>query len=159
MANWGRTGLTKADDGNVEIDLVGAYTTFTAEIQNEIETIIRRLGREMQAELEKKSPDGEFLEKKYKGKRYRYSRRKYGASPGSYKHGWKVKFSDRKKGMGGRIAATAYQKGEDYRLVHLLEFGHRMPNGGTFGGNPIVSQIQEKYRQKVYEEIRRLLSK
>ena len=34
-----------------------------------------------------------------------------------------------------------------------------MPNGGTFGGNPIVSQIQEKYRQKVYEEIRRLLSK
>lgn len=111
MANWGRTGLTKADDGNVEIDLVGAYTTFTAEIQNEIETIIRRLGREMQAELEEKSPDGEFLEKKYKGKRYRYSRRKYGASPGSYKHGWKVKFSDRKKGHGRKDSSHGIPEG------------------------------------------------
>jgi len=34
-----------------------------------------------------------------------------------------------------------------------------MPNGGTFYGNPIVSQIQEKYRKKAVEEIKRLLYK
>ena len=105
--SWGRTGLTRSDDGNVEIDLVGAYITFSAEIQGEIEMIIRRLGREMQAELEENSPDGKYYLKKYKGKTYRYSRK----SSGAYKRGWKVRFSDKKKGTGGKITATAYQKG------------------------------------------------
>lgn len=66
--SWGRTGLTRSDDGNVEIDLVGAYITFSAEIQGEIEMIIRRLGREMRAELEEKSPDGKYYLKNTKGK-------------------------------------------------------------------------------------------
>lgn len=154
--SWGRTGITGSDDGNVEIDLVGAFITFSAEVQNEIEMIIRRLGREMQAELEEMSPDGRQYLKRYKGKTYLCNNRK---SSGAYKRGWKVRFSDSKKGTGGKLTATAYQKGEDYRLVHLLEFGHRMPNGGTFYGNPIVSQIQEKYRKKAVEEIKRLLYK
>ena len=66
--SWGRTGITGSDDGNVEIDLVGAFITFSAEVQNEIEMIIRRLGREMQAELEEMSPDGRQYLKRYKGK-------------------------------------------------------------------------------------------
>ena len=154
--SWGRNGLTRSVDGNVEIDLVGAYITFSAEVQNEIETIIRQLGREMRAELEEMSPDGRQYLKRYKRKTYLCNNRK---SSGAYKRGWKVRFSDSKKGTGGKLTATAYQKGEDYRLVHLLEFGHRMPNGGTFYGNPIVSQIQEKYRKKAVEEIKRLLYK
>lgn len=167
--NWGRTGITRADDGYVEIDLVGAYITFTAEIQNEIELIIRRLGREMLKEIEEKVPDGEFYEKIYKGKRYRYSREYKGKiqryrktprrTPGTYKKNWKVTFTDRKKGIGGKITATAHQKGEDYRLVHLLELGHKMPHGKDYKGNPIIAQIQDKYRKKVAEEIRRLLAR
>ena len=167
--NWGRTGITRSDDGYVEIDLVGAYQTFTAEIQNEIEMIIRRLGREMLKEMEEKSPDGKFYEKKYRGKTYRYSReykgkiQRYRSSqrrtPGTYKNNWKVTFTDRKKGTGGKMIATVHQKGADYRLVHLLEFGHKMPNGGYYEGNPIVAEIQDKYRKKVAEEIRRLLAR
>lgn len=167
--NWGRTGIIKADDGYVEIDLVGAYRTFTAEIQNEIEYTIRRLGREMLKEIEEKSPDGEFYEKTFNGKTHRYSREYKGKiqryrkskrrTPGTYKKNWKVTFSDRKKGSSGKISATVRQKGEDYRLVHLLELGHKMPNGGRYEGNKIIGQIQDKYREKLYKEIQRIVSK
>lgn len=59
-------------------------------------------------------------------------------------------------GLHGRVtSATWYVKAPDYRLTHLLVYGHATRNGGRTTPNPFLQRAVEKvipeYEQKVQE--------
>lgn len=134
-----------------EIDLVGAYRTYSADIRKEIEAAAERLGREMLEELRVATPVGKH---EYKGlrKRYRKSERRI---PGQLKNDWKLK----KTSSDGKVSVKAYAAKDSSGIVHLIDRGHRMPRGGNYPGKPFVTEIQKKYREKLCREIERILSK
>lgn len=70
---------------------------------------------------------------------------------GKYKDGWEVDFTGRKKGN-----RSAVIHNEQYRLTHLLEFGHAKRSGGRVSAYPHIANAEKKYIdifQKRVEEI------
>ena len=58
----------------------------------------------------------------------------------------------------GRIKVTVYNK-KDYRLTHLLEYGHPMPKGGRSPAIPHIKPIEKKYTNKYVETVVSALKK
>ncbi len=60
------------------------------------------------------------------------------------------------RGLRGQdVSATWYVKAPDYRLTHLLVYGHATRNGGRTTPNPFLQNARDKvvaeYEQKVQE--------
>lgn len=60
------------------------------------------------------------------------------------------------KGLRGQeVSATWYVKAPDYRLTHLIVYGHATRNGGRTTPNPFLEKARDKvvaeYEQKVQE--------
>lgn len=133
-----------------EIDLVGAYRQYSKSVQRKIEAAAKRLGREMLEEIQEQTPIGNHT---YRGLKRR-KRKTERLIPGQLKADWKI----RNVSDGDGVHVTAYASKSSSGLVHLLDLGHRMPRGGEYRGSGFVTEIQKKYREKLYAEIERILS-
>lgn len=132
------------------IDLVGAYKSYSAEIRNEIEAEVKSLGRKMYEEVVHTSPVRQIPDTWVRSRQRR--------KPGTFKEGWQIRVTRNDR---GRVTATVRQKGEDYRLVHLLEFGHKIAKGGEAPKDKSklnrVGDIQKKYAEEMNKAIQKIL--
>lgn len=136
------------------IDLAGAYKKYSAEVRNKIEAEVKSLGRKMYEEVVRTSPVRQIPDTWVKSRQRR--------DPGTFKEGWQVRVTRNDR---GKITATVSQKGEDYRLVHLLEFGHNIErNNRKVGEAPKdksklnrVGDIQNKYAEEMNKAVEKIL--
>lgn len=112
---------------NLEAEITKALSTFNEDVSKEIEESVDNLADKTASKLR-------------------------GASPirtGEYANDWDVKRDKR----GRRII---YQK-EEYRIAHLLEFGHAKKNGGRVAAITHIKPIETEVIKEFEEDIRRRL--
>lgn len=56
-----------------------------------------------------------------------------------------------------KIIGQWYVKGKDYRLSHLLEYGHALKNGGRVDGTGFISKASEEIINNYTREIEEVL--
>lgn len=72
---------------------------------------------------------------------------------GRYARGFKITNSDEY----GKTKRVIWNK-KNYRLVHLLEFGHAFVNhGGRYNGKPHLRPAYEKYGAELPDHIKRII--
>lgn len=75
---------------------------------------------------------------------------------GKYKRSWKVKTTRDTPYLYER---TVYASGKEYRLTHLLEFGHRTSKGSRTAAQshiaPAAKRIREEYVKGINDIVRR----
>ena len=72
---------------------------------------------------------------------------------GKYKKSWVVKTT---KENANAMEVTVHSKNR-YQLVHLLEFGHALRNGGRYEGKAHIAPAEQKGMEQLKEEIERAL--
>lgn len=65
-----------------------------------------------------------------------------------YYKGWKA---TPKSLISGRVEYVVHNA-KDYRLAHLLEFGHVLRNGGRTKAIPHIKPVEEKYTDEFYQD-------
>jgi hypothetical protein len=65
-----------------------------------------------------------------------------------YYKGWKA---TPKSLITGRVEYVVHNA-KDYRLAHLLEFGHVLRNGGRTKAIPHIKPVEEKYTDEFYRD-------
>ena len=128
-----------ANDINTEIERV--LTIYTEEINTKLRDITRESMRKLVKETKATAPRG---------------RRN-----GQYKKSITANYQGLKpsaNGLKGQdINAIWYVRAPDYRLTHLLAYGHATRNGGRTSANPFlqnaVNKVIPEYEQKVQEAI------
>ena len=111
--------------------LVGACEEFVEETKRELEAGLKKIGEESVAEIKKIAPV-------YKGKNKKTAK-------GAYRRNWTYRVDKER----GRINVTVHVKGQNYRLTHLLEYGHASRGGGRAKAIPHISIINEKAEKQV----------
>lgn len=112
---------------NLEAEITKALSTFNEDVSKEIEESVDNLADKTASKLK-------------------------GASPvltGEYANDWNVKRDKR----GRRII---YKK-KEYRIAHLLEFGHAKKNGGRVAAITHIKPIEIEVIKEFEEDIRRRL--
>ena len=75
---------------------------------------------------------------------------------GKYKRSWKVKTTQNTFAV---YEKTVYASGKEYRLTHLLEFGHKTRSGGRTKPQshikPAADRITSEYVKEIKEIVRR----
>ena len=75
---------------------------------------------------------------------------------GDYAKGWAVKTEESKRGK-FRFIAIVHQRGDTYRLMHLLERGHALVAGGRKVGHasakPHIAAAEEAAINMLHDEI------
>lgn len=111
--------------------LVGACEEFVEETKRELEAGLKKIGEESVVEIKKIAPV-------YKGKNKKTAK-------GAYRRNWTYRVDKER----GRIDLTVYVKGRNYRLTHLLEYGHASKGGGRAKAIPHISIVNEQAEKKV----------
>lgn len=106
--------------------LTEACMTYTEETVEKVESGIEQIGKEATAEVKSLSPVDE----------------------GKYKRSWTCNIEKAK----GTFVVTVHVKGKEYRLTHLLEYGH-MNRDGTSRARafPHIEKANEHAHEKVNE--------
>ena len=122
--------------------LVSACEEFTDDVKQELEQGIIKIGEEAVDEVKKLAPV-------YKGKKQNRRVTRKGESKnrtkGTYKRNWTYRVDKER----GKIIVTVHVKGGDYRLTHLLEYGHASKGGGRAKAIPHISIVNENAEKKV----------
>lgn len=126
-----KTTVDKLDKEVMKI--LEAYRNATDEVVDEA---VKITAKEAAGELKKANPPGS-------GKYGKWD--KYNAS-------WTV--SQTKTDMRYHYKATVHNK-KYYRLTHLLEKGHALPQGGRSKAFPHIAPVEAKANEKLLERIRR----
>jgi len=71
---------------------------------------------------------------------------------GDYKKTFKITKQDSR----GKVKRIVWNK-KNYRLVHLLEFGHAKVSGGRVAAKPHLAPAYEKYGAKLPEKIKNII--
>lgn len=111
--------------------LVSACEEFTEETKRELEAGLNKIGEESVAEIKKIAPV-------YKGKNKKTAK-------GAYRRNWTYRVDKER----GSINVTVHVKGRNYRLTHLLEYGHASKGGGRAKAIPHISIVNEQAEKKV----------
>lgn len=123
---------------DLRIDIVGAYSRYTDDVQKKIKRAVRQIGEEMRLEAIERSPVG----------------------TGNYKSGWIRTIVNKN----GHIKAVVRNK--IYQLPHLQECPHyigrreqgRRYPGADGGAVGVIREINKKYSDKLNEKIEEIIS-
>lgn len=72
-----------------------------------------------------------------------------------YYKGWAIK---KKINKNGKYVLAVWNK-TNYRLTHLLEFGHNVKNGGKVKAVPHIRKVEEKMSKEFEEELKKKIRK
>ena len=72
-----------------------------------------------------------------------------------YYKGWAIK---KKINKNGKYVLAIWNK-TNYRLTHLLEFGHNVKNGGKVKAVPHIRKVEEKMSKEFEEELKKKIRK
>ena len=109
----------------LEKEVMKYLTEYKEDISEAVENVSNRVGKEATNELKDKSPK----------------------LTGDYAKGWRLK----KDKIGKNRYTVKIHNKTNYRLTHLLEFGHVTRNGGRTRAIPHIRPIEEKYK-KIFEQ-------
>lgn len=70
---------------------------------------------------------------------------------GTYAKGW------RSKATGDDLTYKVYNSGQQKSLAHLLEFGHKMPDGGRTKAIPHILKNRNETEDRILKELERRL--
>lgn len=106
--------------------LTEACRTYTEEAVEKVESGIEQIGKEATAEVKSLSP----------------------TDKGKYKRSWTCNIEKAK----GTFVVTVHARGKEYRLTHLLEYGHMNRDGTTRArAFPHIEKANEHAHEKVNE--------
>lgn len=71
---------------------------------------------------------------------------------GTYRKSWKHKRDGTIRGK-WRMSRVVYSKNPDYRLTHLLEFGHAKVSGGRVKALPHIRQAEENASARLFDKL------
>lgn len=106
-------------------------------IDEEVKETVNKIAKEAKEDLINDSPRS----KKERSQKY-------------YK-GWAIK---KKINKNGKYVLSIWNK-TNYRLTHLLEFGHNIKNGGKAKAVPHIRKIEEKMSKEFEEELKKKIRK
>lgn len=75
---------------------------------------------------------------------------------GEYAESWDQKRDNKIRGK-WFMSRIVYAKSPNYRLTHLLEFGHAKVNGGRVPAQPHIRQAEENAATRLYTKLLRKL--
>lgn len=114
-------------------DLVRTLTAYTEEAQERIAESLTALGNQAKTRLQDASPH----------------------DTGKYARGWRLKQSI----SGGQVSITIKQSGQNGKLTHLLEDGHKTRGGAGFvQAQPHISTVQEWLNDEAEKAIEKAVS-
>lgn len=117
--------------GNLSSEIKKYLTDYYEDISEEVEETSKEMAKEAKKELKKISPSLDKSKKR------------------NYAKGWSIK--EGKKGK-DRYSIKIWNR-TNYRLVHILEFGHTSRNGKHVKGKPHVRPTEKKYKEKFIKEL------
>lgn len=109
----------------LEKEVMKYLTEYKEDISEAVENVSNRVGKAATNELKEESPK----------------------LTGDYAKGWRLK----KDKIGKNRYTVKIHNKTNYRLTHLLEFGHVTRNGGRTRAIPHIRPIEEKYK-KIFEQ-------
>lgn len=107
---------------------------YLANTQEDVDAAVLETAEETVAELQKTSPKRE----------------------GKYAESWAQKRDPSIRGK-WRMSRVVYSKGGEYRLTHLLEFGHAKVNGGRVAAQPHIRTAEDNAATRLYAKLVRKL--
>lgn len=105
------------DNTDFNQQLTDLLKTYTADVQEQIESALTGIGKEAAARLKADSPK----------------------RTGKYARGWRSSVSKKN----GSIEVTVYESAKQAALTHLLENGHKARNGRFVAGQPHIEPVQD----------------
>lgn len=120
--------------------LINALTEYRDVTEDKLQQIVDDISKETRNQLKATSPKRKGG---YSGKRI----------PGTYAKSWT--YSTKK--VGKAYKRVVYAKAPEYRLTHLLEYGHARVQGGRVVGRVSAQPHIGKAEQKAIEEFERRL--
>ena len=127
--------MAKINVSNLAKEVMQELEIYKQNTVENVESAVIETAKETVEELKKKSPKG--ITKDY-SKSWNYKRNK------------KTKKAD-------RYSVIVYSKDPEYRLTHLLEYGHANRDGGRTEGNPHISIVEKNAKQALLYKIQKKL--
>lgn len=103
---------------------------YASEVQEEVDSAVVRVARRCLAQIRRNSPK----------------------KTGDYRKGWRLR-TDKTRVSIREIIHNA----TDWRLIHLLEFGHQKASGGRVEGEPHVEPAEQQAERELLTEITDIL--
>lgn len=103
---------------------------YASEVQEEVDSAVVRAARRCLAQIRRNSPK----------------------KTGDYRKGWRLR-TDKTRLSIREIIHNA----TDWRLIHLLEFGHQKASGGRVEGEPHVEPAEQQAERELLTEITDIL--
>ena len=128
------------DELNTQLERV--LTIYSQDINEKLREVTRESMKQLVKETKATAPRG-----RRKGEYRKHIAADYKSLKGSV------------RGLQGQdISATWYVKAPEYRLTHLLVYGHATKNGGRTTANPFLHNARDKVVQEYEQKVQEVLS-
>lgn len=108
-----------------------ALTEYSDTVADSIDSIVDEVTKDMKKEIQANSPK----------------------KSGKYKRGWRITAVSSKRGNRKLVVHN-----KQYRLTHLLEYGHAKRNGGRVEGHSHIAPAEEKYTDIFLKKVEEVLN-